>query len=270
MRALLLLVVACSSKKSEPPAPVAKLDKLEAAVNGSKLALDRAFIRRASPDVETVILGAGKGSCTEDGTLGFTITRRLQPTGQTRDQVTALWSRDFDAQFGKPQDVVVTGNAVTLDITSPKVALHGSFEAVRCPDSAPTGMGAPQVVHPSKGTLTVAGIALDIKGVTVKVRAGVAATDLPDIVISTNVKDCSAVTLPAPVILARTDGKWTLRGTYFEEELAATTSTLAFNANDVGKSPDGPTLELQLEGAGTFGGYPVKMIGTAEAIECVR
>jgi hypothetical protein len=132
-------------------------------------------------------------------------------------------------------------------------------------------MGAPKQTHKSKGTLTVAGKPLEIKGVTVQTRPGVAATDLPNITISTNVKDCSTVTLPAPVILERIDTRWSLRGTWFDEPITATDAKdLVFNANGVGTSTDGPTLDLQLSGAGKFGDYTVKLDGTAEAIECVR
>ena len=267
-----MLLVACSSKKSEPPPPPskAKLDKLVVTVDGKPLALDRAFIKRTSPDVHTVILGNAKGSCTEDGTLGFTLTKRLAATGHDRYWITDIYARDFDPQFTGAFSAELADTQISVQAKTPKLAIDGTFAATPCPDVQPTGMGVPKMTHKSAGTITVAGKRLDIKGVTVQARAGVAATDLPDIVISTNVKDCSTVTLPAPVIVARTDGKWTMRGTYFDGELAETESTLAFNANNVGKSPDGATLDLQLTGAAKLGDYTVKLSGTAEAIECIR
>lgn len=270
-RLALVLLVACSSKKAEPPpAAKPKLDGLHVTVDGKPLAIDRAFLRQASPDVHVVILGAGKGSCTEDGTLGFTLTKRLAATGHDRYTVTGIYARDFDTQFTAPAAAELVDTKITVRATTPKLSLDGTFEALRCPLQQPTGLGAPKMTHKSAGTIAVAGKLLDIKGVTVQARPGVAATDLPDIVISTNVKDCSTVTLPAPVILARKDGTWTMSGTYFEGELAATESTLAFNANNVGKSPDGPTLDLQLSGSAKLGDYTVKLSGTAEAVECIR
>jgi hypothetical protein len=269
-RLALVLLVACSSKKAEPPPAPVKLDSVHLTVDGKPFPVDRAFIKRASPDVHTVTLGNGQGSCTDNGNLGFTLTKRLAATGHDRYFITDLYARDFDPKFTPAVAAALVENKVTLKVETPKLALDGAFEATRCPDAQPTGLGTPKMTHKSSGTITVAGKPLDIKGVTVKARAGVAPTDLPDIVISTNVLDCSTVTLPASVILARKDGKWTMRGTYFEGELAETESTLAFNANGVGTSPDGPTLELQLTGAGKLGDYAVKLTGRAEAIECVR
>lgn len=259
------LLLACS-KKSDP-AP--NLDKLAVTVDGKPFAVDRAFLRRASPDVYTVTLGNTAGSCTEPGSLGFTLTKRLAATGHARYFVTDLYARDFDPQLAGAFPADLDGAKLTVEAKTPKVTLAGSFEATRCPDLQPAGLGVPKMTHGAAGTITVANQALPIKGVTVQARAGVAATDLPDITISTNLLDCSSVTLPAPVILARKDGKWTMRGTYFASELAETESTLAFNANSVGKSPDGPTLELQLTGAAKLGDYAVELAGTAEAIECL-
>jgi hypothetical protein len=267
---VLLVVAACSSKKAEPPAKVAVLSALHITVDGKPFPVDRAFIKQASPDVHTVTLGTAKGSCTEDGNLGFTLTKRLAATGHDRYFITDIYSRDFDPQFAGSFTAELADTKVTVKATTPKLTLDGTFDAIRCPPPQPTGLGTPKMTHKSTGTITVAGKLLEIKGVTVQARAGVEPTNLPDIVISTNLKDCSSVTLPAPVILARKDGKWTLRGTYFNDDLAETESTLAFNANNVGKSPDGPTIELQLTGAGKLGDYTVKLAGTAEAIECVH
>lgn len=271
MRSLALaLLFACS--KTDKPAPAeAKLDKLDVAIDGKRIAVDRAFLRHLSPDVFAVVLGAGKGSCTEDGNLGFTITKRLAATGHESHVMTDLYSRDHDLALGEPIKVTLAGTKLALPRgTMGKLVMGGEAELVDCPAPAPTGMGAPKVTHKSSGKIIVAGKALDIKGVTVQTRLGVEATDLPNITISTNLKDCSSVTLPAPVILERIDTKWSMRGTWFEGTLEGESGDLAFNANAFGKTVDGPTLELQLFGSGKLGGYTVKLEGTAEAIECVR
>lgn len=283
--ALVCLLVAC---KGDPPAPApsASLAKLTVTVDGAPLAIDRAFITRASPDVYTVLLGAGKGSCEalrtgalpgEGTAIGFTVTKRVAATGAERFVITGLWSRDFVAKAPGPVEVELAGTAdpktktrLALAFDGP-VAIRGELEAVGCGAVTPGGLGTPKVTHPSKGTLVVAGKRLPIRGVTVRVRPGVAATDLPNITISTNLADCSGVTLPAPVILERADTKWSLRGTWFEQPIENVVApALGFTANSVGTSPDGPTLELQLVGTGKLGDYTVELAGTAEAIECVR
>ena len=285
--ALLFVVVACGKSADKAP-PATKLDKLNVVVHGAPLAVDRAFIKRASPDVFTVLVGAGKGSCeallagTEAGSgksVSFTITKRVGPAGHENFMITDVWSRDFDVKVELPVKVKLEGDGnqgavakLAVSLRGPGLELDGSFDATGCGETRPTGMGVPKTTHTSKGTITIANKVLDIKGVTVSTRAGVAPTDLPNITISTNVKDCSSVTVPAPVILERLDTKWSLRGTWFEQPIQGDDAAagLAFTANDVGKGPDGPTLDLQLSGSGKIGDYSVKLAGTAEAIECVR
>ncbi|MBA3499400.1 MAG: hypothetical protein M4D80_34965 [Myxococcota bacterium] len=264
------LLFACSPKADKQPAP-AQLDKLEVAIDGKRIAIDRAFLRHLSPDVFGVVLGAGKGSCTEDGNLGFTITKRLATTGHESYVITDLYSRDHDLKLGEPIKVTLAGTKLALPrATMGKLVMGGEADLVDCPAPAPTGVGVPKVTPKSTGKIIVAGKALAIRGVTVQTRAGVAATDLPNITISTNLKDCSSVTLPAPVILERIDTKWSMRGTWFEGTLEGAAGDLAFNANAFGKTVDGPTLELQLFGSAKLGDYTVKLEGKAEAIECVR
>lgn len=268
----LAVLVACSSKTEKKPAPAQKLDGLQVSVDGKPLAIDRAFMRHLSPDVYGIVLGAGKGSCTEDGNVGFTIGKKLAATGHESFQITQLYSRDFDLRIEQPIKIELAGTRLTLPpISAGKLTMSGHGDLVDCPDQPPAGMGAPKVKHPSKARIIVAGKSLDIKGVTVQTRADKAAADLPNIVISTNVKDCSTITLPAPILLERTDGKWLLRGSWLAAEQTTDQPTeLTFSANDVGKSIDGPTLELQLSGSGKIGDYTVKLDGTVEAIECVR
>ena len=268
--AIVFALAACSSKKQDVPPP-SKLDKLEVSIDGKQLAIDRGFLRHLSPDVYAVVFGMGHGSCIDDGAFGFTITKRLAATGHESHVMTDLYSRDHDLKLGEPIKVTLEGTKLTLPrSTLGKLVIGGEAELVDCPAPTPTGVGTPKVTHKSTGKIIVAGKALEIKGVTVQTRLGVEPTDLPNITISTNLKDCSGVTLPAPVILERIDTKWTMHGTWFEGTLEGGKGDLAFNANAFGKTVDGPTLELQLMGSGKLGDYTVKLEGTAEAIECVR
>ena len=270
----LVLLVACSSKKSDKPAPApaATFDNLTVTLDGKPLAIDRGFVRHLSPDVFGIVFGAGKGSCIEDGNFGFTIRKDLAQTGHESFWISAIYSRDVELKLAAPIKVTFDGTKLDLPaITEGKLSMTGHADLVECPAERPGGIGAPKVTHPSNARIIVAGKPLDIKGVTVQTRPGVAATDLPNITISTNVKDCSAVTLPAQIILERIDTKWSLRGSWLTDTLTTELPTdLGFTASTVGTSADGPTIELQLKGSAKLGDYPVKLEGTVEAIECVR
>ena len=282
MRLIATVLVLAGCSKSDSPQPP---QNVRISIGGApQLAVDRAFIKRVSPDVYSVLVGAGKGSCasllggTNEGTgqaLGFTIAKRVSVTGAETHVLTDVYSRDFDAAGIPPTPVRFTGTAnkgATATIELPELAgkqlaIAGSVTAVGCGDAPIAGAGVPKAQHPSKGTIVVAGKPLKIVNMTVRVRPGAAATDAPNIVISTGPRDCSGIELPAPVILERADQKWTLRGTWFDKPLEGS-GDLAFSANSTGKSADGPTLMLQLSGSGTFGGYSVELMGRAQAIEC--
>ena len=280
--ATVLVLAGCS--KSEPKHPP---QDVRVSLGGApELAIDRAFIKRISPDVFSVLVGAGKGSCasllggTNEGTgqaLGLTIEKRVTPVGHETYVLTSAYSRDFDATGIPAVPVGFTGSADkggTAAIELPElkgkhVAIAGSITAVGCGDAPRGAAGVPTADHPSKGTIIVAGKAVKIVNMTVRVRPGAAPTDAPNIVISTGPRDCSGIELPAPVILERTDGNWTLRGTWFDKPIEGA-GDLAFSANNTGKSVDGPTLMLQLSGKGKFGDYSVELMGRAQAIECTR
>ncbi len=288
--AIAWLLVACGTKDDarpkDPSGATAKLDKLTVTADGAPFTIEHAYVRRSSTDAWVVVLGAGAYSCdtlragADPGkSIAFTIAKRVAPTGAESYLITELWSRSFDAKLAQPAPVTLTGNAdlgtpVTIDlgsITAGKVALAGSLTAVGCGEVAPSGLGTPKVAHASKATILIAGKKVHVVGTTVRARTGVAATDLPNIRISAGPLDCSEVVLPAPVMLERVDGTWTLKGTWFDKPLVADDgATLAFSANDVGKSADGPTLTLQLSGKGTFGGYTVELFDTVDAVECVH
>jgi uncharacterized Zn-binding protein involved in type VI secretion len=264
VRFALLFLVACGKTGDKPAA----LDKLTVTVDGKPVAINGAFIKRTSPDAYTVNLG---GSCEIEKNLGFNIMKRVAPMGHETFAITDLWSREFDAKIPLPAKVKLDNNTVEIDVHGDKLSLVGSFAATACPDVVPTGMGVPKAAHPSKATILVAGKKVPVRGATVQVRAGVEATDLPNIVLSSSPRDCSGVELPAPLILERTDGKWTLRGTWFETPIAGDDpGTLTFSANSTTKTPDGNGLVLQLSGKAKIGEYSVELFDTVEAVECLR
>jgi hypothetical protein len=285
--ALLFVLVACG-KSGTKAKPQGSFDTLKASNAGQPIAIDRAFIKRISPDVYTVVLGAGKGSCedllagadkSKPGTLAFSFTfaKRLDDTFH----VTDVWSRDFSVKVSAPGTVMFDGTAdkdskatiKNVVFNEGPFSATGAFTAIGCGEQPATGMGVPKAPKKMKGGITINGRVLDVRGVTVQTRLGAEAQDLPNIRISSSPLDCSGVTLPAQAILERVDGHWTLGGTWFEKPLAAVdeqVKELAFSANSVGKSSDGPTLMMQLSGIGTIGDLKVQLSGTAEAIECVR
>jgi hypothetical protein len=290
-----LVLVACGKgeKTKEAPTPTGgsagDLSQLRVTLDKTDFAPDRAFIRRSSTDVYTVLVGKGKGSCesllagTEDPTgkaFSLTLTKRVAPSGHENWFVTDLWSRDFGTDEKKlPVAAKVTGTAekgatTTVELSglaSKQLQAAGTLVAVGCGDApAPTGVGVPKDPKKMAGTITIAGKQLQIRGATVR-KAKI--EGLPDITLSTNVKDCSDAMLPAQVILERKEGKWSLRGTWFEAPIEGAddaTKELNFSANAIGKDSDGSTLVMQLTGSGKIGEYSVKLGGTAEALECVR
>lgn len=303
MRAFLAgvcVLAACGKGDDKPrataadPAPAAgAFAKLRVTFEGKPVAIDRAFIKRISPDAYVLQLGAGQGSCealmsgavdAQPGATSFamTIFKRVAPTGHEKHVIADFWSRDWPV---KP----VLGGAVTLagepargaqvaielprilDVPPPRtdarLVIEGALTAVGCGDQPVTGLGAPKTPKKSKATITIAGKQLPIRGVVF---------NTPDIVISTSPKDCSQVTPSAPVILERVRGHWGLRGTWFEQPVQNTalpdpaTEQLQFGARGVTKTDEGPVLDMVLSGTGKIGDYDVKLEGTIEALECVR
>jgi len=285
--AWLFVLVACG-KSGKKAVPQGSFDTLKVTMAGQPIAIDRAFIKRVSPDVYTVVLGAGKGSCedllagadkSKPGTqaFSFTFAKRVDEAFH----VTDVWSRDFSVKVSAPGTVMFDGNAdKDTKATIKNVVFNeggfsatGSFTAVGCGEPVVTGLGTPKMPKKMKAVMVIGGRVLDVRGVTVQARAGAAdATDLPNIRISSSPLDCSGVTLPAQAILERSDGKWSLSGTWFDAPRIDTedkAKPLTFSANNVGNSTDGPTLMLQVSGLGSIGGIQVELNGTAEAIECV-
>ncbi len=268
--ALCLALVACGGHKESH----GNIDKLKLALDGKSVSVDRAFLTNPSPDVYAVRVGRKPMSCTkQDGAVfGFTFAKRVSPHGEERWAVTDVFGLETTITVPNPGTVTFEKSKVSnINFIAPSFSASGELDAVECPASPPAGIGVPKSPHPSNAKVTVAGKSLNIKGVTVHVRSGVEATDLPNIWISTQVRDCSKVTLPAPVQLERIDGKWSLRGTWIDKPVENVDAPeLGFTANMVGKSADGPTLDLQLSGSAKLGDYTVELVGVAQAIECTN
>lgn len=281
------------AKPADPPPPAGAFAKLRVTFEGKPIAIDRAFIKRISPDAYVLQLGAGQGSCEElmSGTatarpgatsFAMSILKRVAATGHEKHVIADFWSRDWPIKPLLGGTVTLAGAPdpgaqVTLELprivdvapprTDARLVIEGALTAIGCGEQPVTGMGVPKTPKKSKATITVAGKALPIRGVVF---------DTPDIVISTGPKDCSQVTPSAPVILERVRGHWGLRGTWFEQPVQNTalpdpaTEQLQFGARGVAKTDEGPVLDMVLSGAGKVGDYDVKLEGTIEALECVR
>ena len=143
MRTFALVVLFACSSKTDKPAP-ATFAKLKLSVDGKPLPIDAAFMRRPSPDVFSIVLGAGKGSCTEDGNLGFTITKRVAASGHEAFWITDLYSRDIDLKLAAPIKVSLDGTKLELPaITEGKLAISGQLDLVDCPAQTPAGTPHP-------------------------------------------------------------------------------------------------------------------------------
>ncbi|MDQ3365127.1 MAG: hypothetical protein M3680_06840 [Myxococcota bacterium] len=275
-----------------PTAPGGAYAGLTVTVAGKRIPIDRAFITRTSPDAYVLQLGHLQGSCDElmggaaatspgGTTFSLSLARQVQPTGHAKLVVTDFWSRSLPTKptLGgtaalsaepTPGVFVTVELPQIVDLAAPRtdatVEVTGAVAALGCGDTVVTGLGVPKTTHKSNATITVAGKQLPIRGVIL---------NPPDIVISTGPKDCSAVTVAAPVVLERVRGQWGLRGTWFAQPVQNTalpdeaTRELQFGAKGVGTSLDGPVIELELSGAGKVGDYAVKLEGIADAIECV-
>lgn len=268
---LVMALAACGSKSQDH----GKVDKLHVTVNGKEVPITGAYMSNPSRDLYTFVLGDKSLSCTSHAgaVFGFTVAKRVSPQGEERWAVVDVSGRDTPITILNPGVVTLAGphvgNMSFVDGT--KFSATGEFDAVECPVVEPSGIGAPKTPHPSNAKISIAGRSLLVRGATVQARPGVEATDKPNLVLSTNVKDCSKVSLPAPVVLERVDGKWSLHGTWIDKRVDNIDAPdLTFSANMVGKSADGPTLDLQLSGKAQIGAYAVELMGVVQAIECVR
>jgi hypothetical protein len=255
-----------------------------------------------------VLLTDTGGSCAElldnvfnhmsDNALLFDVGPRLQPDNKTfQTEVTYLYTGPDSAKVKPGSYVTSSGNAdkgskvditINADITLEgskhpgAVALHGSFTAEGCGEAELSDKsGIPKAAHPSKATITVAGKSLPVVGAIFKdkqpePRDGVA--QLRTLVLSTGPKDCSSTTQWAAFILERQWGDWHLRGEYLGQERRNNSASdkdgqpetkgMTVTLGAKGDSPDGPTVQVELGGAGTIDGVPVEVKGTVEALDC--
>jgi hypothetical protein len=270
--ALCLLLLACGGKKESH----GNVDKLKVTLDGKPVAVDRAYMTTPSRDLYVFTIGTKATSCTSQAgaVFSFLVAKRVSPKGEERWDVMGVSGRDVPLAIADiPNGVTLAGTHVgNLNLVEgAKFSATGDFDAVACPVEEPSGVGVPKAAHPSNAKIVIAGHTLPIKSATVQARPGVAATDMPNIWLSTSLRDCSKVPLPSQVQLERIDGKWKLHGTWLEKAVENVDAPeLTFSANMVGKSADGPTLDLQLAGSAKLGDYAVELTGVVQAIECTN
>ena len=265
-------------------------DKLRVTVDGQRVAMQRGFIKRVSPDQWRIQVGDVEGSCDEllsgvtnrqPGGVSFvaSIGRRIRPDGSDTVVVTDFWSAGHPTE-SVTSTAAVSGTAdrgsqtfVTLakitDIDKTrKLEVDGSFTATGCGDQARPEVGLPKAQHPTTATLTLAGRKLPVLSA---VRDGEAIT------LTSGPRDCSPPTVAAQAILRHRAGQWELSGTWFAQPSVATDNAvneadrpgdLKVSPGELGDSADGPTVALALSGAGKLGDYGVALSGTIEALDC--
>lgn len=248
------------------------------------------------------------GSCTElldnsfdhmsDNAVLFDVGPKLQPDNKTiKTEVTALYSGGDTAKVTPGSSVAISGNAdkgtkvdVTIDAditvegsTRPgAIGIHGKLVAEGCGARAETDTsGIPKAAHPSKATMTIGGTRLPIagaifKGTRPEPRDGV--EQQRNLFLSTGPKDCSGTTPWSAFQLEREWRAWKLGGEYLAAKKAndsmidkdgqPETKGLTVTLGAKGESADGPTIQIELSGAGTIGGVAVELTGPIEAIDC--
>ncbi|HEU0037561.1 MAG TPA: hypothetical protein VFQ53_43420 [Kofleriaceae bacterium] len=301
---VLALVAACGGGKSDdkkqpeskptesgsdepvvlPKDPAPDLEKLTVTLDGKPLAMQRAFIKRVSPDHWRVQIGDAVGSCDEllsgvtnakPGATFFVITlaKRLHPYGSDVIAITDFTSGKEPILSAYDQPVKLTGSTdkdgravielpAIADVIGKKTfAMQGALTATGCGDQPDTGAGVPKASHVSAATLTIAGKSLELHGAILRGS---------DVVLSTGPKDCSPVTPFAQVIVSVRGGRWELAGTWIPKPITASDGMkdVKFRVGASGTSADGPTAALELSGSGTLGGYPLVFSGKLEALDC--
>ncbi len=275
---------ATATHTSDNVQPIAGFEKLMVIKDGKPVKMTRAFIKRVSPDQWRLFVGDTEGSCEEllsgvtnsqKGATHFvtTLRRQLAPDGTTTIRITDLWTAGHPtkatfstARITEPTDkgekVEIELQKITDDDGGTTMTAEGSLIALGCGDQPPDGAGVPNDTHVSAASMTVAGKRLEIKSATL---------EGDDLTLSTGPKDCSPVTPWSQVVLQRRLGRWTLRGTWFENESVSTDEAvkdLKVSTGAQGSGKDGPTMAITLAGSGTIGGYPITLDGTIEAIDC--
>lgn len=266
-------------------------DKLIVTSDGKPVVMERAFIKRASPDQWRILVGDREGSCEEllsgvtnrqPGGTSFvaSIARRLKPDGSEAMVVSDFWSA------GHPTDSVTGAAKVTGELErgarievelgkitdvdkTRKLEIAGTFTAIGCGAQATPAAGLPKVPHPSTAAVTIAGKRVKLVSAT---RSGDA------ILVTSGPRDCSSPTVPAQATIQHRYGKWELAGTWFAEPSESTdralgedkTKDLVLTAGAAGTGADGATVALTLGGTGKLGEYPIAFEGTIEALDCAK
>jgi hypothetical protein len=290
----LLAVAACGGEKKSDAGPAslpgsapsgsgsAIRPTLSVKLDGAPLAMERAFIKRQSPDQWRLLVGDKEGSCDElitgvtnrqQGATSFvaTISRQLGKDGKLETVVSTFWSAGHptDAKLGAAKVAVPatpSGKKITVELApivdldgKRRLEISGALVADGCGDHA--DVGVPKVVHASTATITVAGHKLPLRG---------AILDGPSLTLYTTPKDCSTSKPFAQVMLTHAGGAWELSGTWLAEPatVADKDAKLAHDKGATGTSPDGPTAQLALTGTAVFGDHKVELAGAIEAIDC--
>ncbi len=191
----IVLVAACGKgdKKADPngtagsagsAAETGSLDKLEVSVDGKRVPMKRAFIKRVSPDQWRLQVSDDEGSCDEllsgitnrkPGATSFvaTIGRRVKPDGTEITSVLDLWSGGHLADAVLASAVVDgntdKGNKVNVELgmmidatKQRKLEIKGPLTAVGCGDQPSPPVGLPKAKHPSTATISIAGHSLPL------------------------------------------------------------------------------------------------------------
>lgn len=258
---------------------------------GKPVQMQHAFVKRMDPDRFQIYLTETGGSCDElisnlfeSGRVDVlaNVTPRLNADGKTYLQVTDVFEGaptmvidpgaraaiNGDAVKGEPVEVSLDFVARAQEEKSLVVEVHGSFTAQGCGSRERDPSGVPRASHPTTATLTIANRRLELKGAILNGTG-----KDPDLLLTTGVKDCSASTPWAYVVLERSGGRWKAHGTWLEKEVIAAQraddQSFKVTVGDArGMTADGPTAQLSLSGAGKLGGYPIAIDGTIEAIDC--
>jgi hypothetical protein len=305
MRRLLLiscLAAACSSNHGDSAAtsgsgsatPTAP--ELAVTIAGKPATIAQAYIQALPYDGGyTVYLTSGTSSCQElrdglynrgkdDQTVLFSVGQRLAKDGAHGGQIVDV------ARMGK-HVTIAPGSKLTVprapaagvklelpveldaDVAGEgTIALHGVISAEGCGTQPFPADVVPKAPHASTATLQIAGTRVPFVGARYDAKAD-------QLELSSSPLVCGPSTALANVILTVAHLRWTLHGEWFGGATPSNTSGADANGQEEtrgmsaklgapGASADGPTVPVELSGAGTIGGTPVTVAGTIEALAC--
>jgi hypothetical protein len=285
-----ILFAACKSnggsRDDHGATPPAAFAHVQVTADGKPLAVSAALIKRLPAGRAQVIVADYDVTCRQlldnlfDSGHGHRLllldtSDRLAPDGTLATTVSDLsgvgvgnLAPGATAKLGA---LGATGTKVDVALDAADAdhptSVHGTLMADSCGDQAPDPSGAPKAPHPSTATITIAGKPLPLRGALVRGD---------NIFLSATPRACSPSTPWAEVMLDRVDDMWRVHGTYLDREYTNASAPdepmakVKVTLGAQGTSPDGPTVALQLAGAGRVEGYTVAIAGTIEAIECPK